>query len=81
MDNSPVSSSSTGGSGLHPGGVKGTLTDFAAVNFEDARDLAPLAQKIMDDPIALQKLGDQVFKLFAQEIRIQRERGYTHRRQ
>lgn len=59
-------------------GVHGTsLTNFSAVNFDQFSDLEPLAQQILADPVALQRLSDRVFKLLEQEVRSLRERGAT----
>lgn len=63
-----------------PVATTGAVPDFSQFNFAAAQKLAPLAQQIREDPVALQRLGDRVFQLLEQEIRIQRERSHPHRR-
>ncbi|MBE9062421.1 hypothetical protein [cf. Phormidesmis sp. LEGE 11477] len=38
-------------------------------------DLAPLVEAVLDDPIAMKKLGDRVFELLQQDLRRQQERS------
>lgn len=75
MNNRPAQSSRSEGALTDIGGGTTSLTNFSAVNFDQFSDLEPLAQQILDDPVALQQLGDRIFKLLEQEVRSLRERG------
>ncbi|NER79585.1 MAG: hypothetical protein F6K42_08370 [Leptolyngbya sp. SIO1D8] len=61
-------------------GMGASLTDFAVMNFEATDDLEKLAEEILEDPIALQELGDRVFDLLKQDVRAQQERHDPYRR-
>ena len=62
-------------------GTAAPCTSVAAMDPEVAGDLAKLAHTLLEDPIALQTLGDRVFELLQQDIRAQQERNATYRRQ
>jgi hypothetical protein len=53
---------------------------FAVSDWDEAQELAGLAQQILDDPVALEVLSDRVYALLSQEIRLQQERRPAHRR-
>jgi hypothetical protein len=54
------------------------LETSGMLNPDEMAQLAPLAKKILDDPVALMRLGDRVFELLSQDLKVQRERrqGY-----
>lgn len=61
-------------------GARSSLSSFESINLGEAGDLEKLAQQLLEDPIALQKLGDRVFELLEREIRSQRERSCAYGR-
>jgi O-glycosyl hydrolase len=56
------------------------IADFAASDWQEAQELASLAEQILEDPVALAVLSDRVYALLAQEIRLQQERRPAYRR-
>ncbi|MEL6383550.1 MAG: hypothetical protein AAFQ89_14080 [Cyanobacteria bacterium J06626_18] len=80
MTNTVSSSPSAGDASQPIEGLRSTLAGFTSTHLEEADELAPIAQQILDDPVALEKLSDRVFELFKQDIRAQRERSGSYRR-
>jgi mRNA-degrading endonuclease RelE of RelBE toxin-antitoxin system len=46
----------------------------------DKQQLCKLIDKILQDPIQLQKLSDKVYELMKEDLQIQRERSGNYRR-
>lgn len=53
-----------------------SVSEFGA----ESNDLAALAAQVLDDPIALRRLGDRVFDLMRLDLRRQQERNRGYRR-
>jgi len=56
------------------------LTDFAHLALEDQQHLEAIAQKVLDNPVELEKLHDLVCKLLEQDVRLLSERRRNHGR-
>ena len=80
MTNSVSSSPSANDASQAVNGIRSPIAGLASIHWEDADDLAPLAQQVLVDPVALEQLSDRVLELFKQDIRAQRERSGPNRR-
>ena len=43
-------------------------------------EISQLAEKVMLDPLLLRKLGEKVYELMLEDIRVQRDRDRNYRR-
>ncbi|MDJ0706130.1 MAG: hypothetical protein QNJ46_22895 [Leptolyngbyaceae cyanobacterium MO_188.B28] len=75
MTKSASEENAIGASTQYVDGMRSALGSFAPITLQPTEELGKLAKEVLDDPIALQKLGDRVFELLEREIRSQQERS------
>ena len=78
MTNAASESSNTSHSTQSVDHFGSALTALVSVNLDEIGNLETLAQQVLEDPVALERLGDRVFELLKTEIRSQRERGRVY---
>lgn len=80
MTNLPSNSFTTSNAVGPIQGLDQPLAESGTSGGDNTGELAALAHRLLEDPIALHQLSDRVFELLQQDIRLQQERHRTYRR-